>query len=171
MLARTLTVALVAAALGAAGGAVAGWRYTLWRLDQYDQQHARSHASGASHHHATPGMEPWGADADPEGPTEPSIPTDAEIPPERAPTAIAAQARIRPAFEHGRRHGLRITNLRSGFLAEIGVEEGDVLTAINGIRLDSERASLDLLEEIARARDIELRAVGTDGREVELSYP
>lgn len=157
MKARDITLILTAGALGVAVGAGVSWCYTVWRLDQLEGLDRPPHAAGVEHQEeAEPGVA--------------GVP-DAEIPPQRAPTALVSAARIRPAFAGGQRSGLRVTSLRDGFLAEIGVEEGDVLTRINGIGLDSKRGALDLLDELAYADAIALRVRRADGGEAELFYP
>lgn len=66
----------------------------------------------------------------------------------RNPGALATQVRITPAIENGVAKGLRIFGVRPGSLyAQLGVQNGDLLTRVNG--MDAGRPE-DLLQILAR---------------------
>lgn len=150
-----------AALLGVLVGSAGTWRYLVWHTDLVHAPHARSHAAEGAEGRSSGEPVSWDRTQQP----------GSNIPAERTPVRIVSTSRIRPAFAGGHRQGVLLTNLDRGFLTDIGVEEGDVLLTINGIELDSKRASHDLLDEIARAESIELRLLRADGSEAEIYYP
>ncbi len=70
---------------------------------------------------------------------------------------LFSQARLLPVWRDGRMVGIRVTAIESGgFFAGLGLEEGDVITEANGIRVESPERSAEVLLELAEARVLEV---------------
>lgn len=63
-----------------------------------------------------------------------------------SPAAIFSQARILPKYENGAMVGIELSKIKEdSFFQQVGLQEGDVVTALNGIPIDSPSASAQLL--------------------------
>jgi hypothetical protein len=72
-------------------------------------------------------------------------------------TALADAGKIKPIFVNGSTVGLEIGQIRAGSLYDrAGLCDGDVVTMVGGIRLDSPEATLDAYEQL---RDQEIIAI------------
>jgi len=85
----------------------------------------------------------------------------------RTTASLYSQARIVPEWSEGEMVGVRLNQVKPGSLYEkLGIESGDVITALNGIAIDSPQASSRLLSEFTQAEEftIELQ----DGQVIEV---
>jgi general secretion pathway protein C len=76
---------------------------------------------------------------------------------------LAMKARIVPAFRDGRAIGFKVFSIRPGSLyTHIGIQNGDVITRINGFDLDSPEKALEIYTRLKNERrvDIELERRG-----------
>ena len=89
----------------------------------------------------------------------------------RNPAALFSQARILPKYESGAMVGVQLNAIKPGSLFEqIGIQSGDTITQLNGVRIDSPEQSAALLREFTEAKQFSVVVVGSDGRERTLSY-
>jgi general secretion pathway protein C len=71
------------------------------------------------------------------------------------PVNLLSQARLLPKFEEGEMVGVQVSGIEDGSLyEEIGIQEGDVVTEINGIKIDSPEQGYNILKEIAGSPEI-----------------
>jgi type II secretory pathway component PulC len=72
-----------------------------------------------------------------------------ELAPLAESTALADAGKIKPLFVNGSTVGLEIAAIRAGSLYDrAGLCDGDVVTSVGGIRLDSPEATLDAYEQL-----------------------
>jgi general secretion pathway protein C len=82
----------------------------------------------------------------------------------RNPASLFSQARILPKYEDGRMVGVQLNAIKEGSLfREIGIEDGDVITQLNGIEVDSPEQSARILAEFAQADEFDVTVQGADG--------
>ncbi|MBL8920323.1 MAG: hypothetical protein JNJ54_15760 [Myxococcaceae bacterium] len=77
--------------------------------------------------------------------------------------ALAAQARIVPAFDRGKPIGFKLFSIRRGSLwSAVGLENGDVIGRVNGLDLTSPENALVVSSSLrcARRLDVEVRRGG-----------
>jgi len=75
----------------------------------------------------------------------------------RNPANLFSQARILPKYADGQMVGVQINAIKSGSLFEqLGLQNGDVITELNGISIDSPEASAKLLQEFTQANSLDL---------------
>jgi general secretion pathway protein C len=68
----------------------------------------------------------------------------------RNPADLLSQARILPKYEEGQMVGLQVNGIKPGsVLEEVGLEDGDVITQVNGIAITSPEESARVLQELA----------------------
>ena len=73
------------------------------------------------------------------------------------PQQLADKVRLQPYREGGRMVGYQVRPGRDArFLARFGLEPGDVVTAVNGIRLDSPTRGLSILRSLAKRDQVRL---------------
>ncbi len=73
--------------------------------------------------------------------------------------------RIRPHFTNGEPDGLRLTGVRPGTIfTEIGFRNGDIITGVNGKRIESVDDALQFYTSLKNATnvDLQLRRRGED---------
>ena len=65
----------------------------------------------------------------------------------RSPTAIFSQARILPKYEQGKMVGIELSKIEEGsFYEKAGLNDGDIVTNLNGVAIDNPSASKELIE-------------------------
>ena len=70
---------------------------------------------------------------------------------------LFSQARLMPEWRDGRMVGIRVSAIESGgFFAGLGLEDGDVITEANGIRVESPERSAEVMLELAEAPELEV---------------
>jgi general secretion pathway protein C len=76
---------------------------------------------------------------------------------------LLSQARISPHISDGEMLGMKIDAIKSGSLFEhAGLENGDIITEVNGIVIDRQDATPAVLEELMNAETIEIAALRGD---------
>jgi general secretion pathway protein C len=79
-------------------------------------------------------------------------------------SALLKQARILPKYEDGVMVGIEISKIQPDSLYEqVGVQEGDVVMELNGIKIDSPAASKSLMDAIKEGQTLEMLVMGSDG--------
>ena len=82
----------------------------------------------------------------------------------RSPAQLFSQARILPKYEAGQMVGVQVSAIKPGSLfEEMGLEDGEVITELNGIRIDSPEQSAKILLELSRASSFTLQVEGASG--------
>ena len=73
----------------------------------------------------------------------------------RNPTAIFSQARILPKYENGQMVGIELSKIEEGsFYEKAGLNDGDIVTSLNGVAIDTPSASKELIEAFTSAETI-----------------
>lgn len=89
----------------------------------------------------------------------------------RNPAELFSQARILPKYEGGQMVGVQLNSIQPGSLFEnIGIEDGDVITEVNGIVISSPQESAALLRELTQSDHFDVEVLGADGAPRTLSY-
>jgi len=95
-----------------------------------------------------------------------------ELAKSRGAAAIFSQARILPRYEDGQMVGIQVSKIEAGSLfEEVGLQDGDTITAVNGEPLDNPAASKNLLDALRRGESIvgSVEGSGGDVREIEIT--
>ena len=78
---------------------------------------------------------------------------------------LGMDARIVPAFENGVPTGFKIMNVRPGSLyTKLGLQNGDVLSRVNGVSLDSLEKVMGSLGRLKEAPRIDMEVVRNGAR-------
>jgi general secretion pathway protein C len=97
----------------------------------------------------------------------PTPPPQATTPPEpgvRTPAQLFSEARILPKYEAGQMVGVQVSSIKPGSIYErIGIQEGDVITELNGIRIDSPEQSAKILLELTSGGTLSVQVQGPGG--------
>lgn len=89
----------------------------------------------------------------------------------RNPAELFSEARILPKYENGQMMGVQLSSIKPGSLfEEIGIQNGDTVTQVNGITVTSPQDSAALLKELTESTDFQVNVVGADGQTRTLSY-
>jgi len=89
----------------------------------------------------------------------------------RNPAELFSQARILPKYENGQMVGVQLNAIQPGSLFEdIGIQNGDVITSVNGIEISSPQDSAALLKELTQSSEFQVDVLGTDGQTRTLNY-
>ena len=89
----------------------------------------------------------------------------------RNPAELFSQARILPKYEEGEMVGVQLNSIQPGSLfEEIGIQDGDVITEVNGIVISSPQDSAALLRELTQSDQFDVEVLGADGAPRRLSY-
>lgn len=89
----------------------------------------------------------------------------------RNPAELFSQARILPKYEEGQMVGVQLNSIQPGSLFEnIGIQDGDVITEVNGIVITSPQDSAALLRELTQSEQFDVEVLGADGAPRTLSY-
>jgi general secretion pathway protein C len=84
--------------------------------------------------------------------------------------SLATQARIVPNFTNGKADGFKLFSIRPGSLyAKIGIENGDVISRINGYEMNSPDKALEIYSKLKDAQSITVDLV-RGGKTQTLSY-
>ncbi len=84
----------------------------------------------------------------------------------RSPASLFSEARVLPKYENGEMIGIQLNAIKSGsFYEKFGFEDGDVITELNGIRIDNPQASAKLLTELTQAEEFVFEKIGRNGLE------
>jgi len=75
----------------------------------------------------------------------------------RSATELLTQAKLIPKYSDGEMTGMQVNDIKSGSLYEkLGLKNGDVISAVNGIAIDSTAASSKILSQFTRADEFEI---------------
>jgi type II secretory pathway component GspD/PulD (secretin) len=86
-------------------------------------------------------------------------------------TNLSSQARILPEYADGEMVGLQINAIRPGSLFEaIGIQNGDVITQLNGISIDDPENSAKILAEFSEAESFSVVLTRKDGSSDTLEF-
>lgn len=89
----------------------------------------------------------------------------------RNPADLFSEARILPKYENGQMTGVQLSSIKPGSLfEEIGIQNGDTVTQVNGITVTSPQDSAALLRELSEASEFEVEVLGADGQLRTLTY-
>ena len=91
----------------------------------------------------------------------------------RNPSSIFQMARILPKYENGAIVGLQIHDPKPGSIFEkVGIQNGEGITQVNGVRIDSAEESRTVMTEFAQGREWTVQVEGPSGtRTLSLSLP
>jgi general secretion pathway protein C len=86
-----------------------------------------------------------GARAQPQPPAETPAPATA-----RTPAQLFQDARILPKYAEGQMVGVQVSSIKPGGIFEkMGLQDGDVITELNGVRIDSPEQSAKILLQLS----------------------
>ncbi len=86
------------------------------------------------------------------------------------PKELAKQARILPNYKNGKPAGIKLVGVNPGSVyAKIGIQTGDVITAINGKKVTSQARAMELLDGLRGASGARIE-VERGGKSQSLSY-
>jgi general secretion pathway protein C len=78
---------------------------------------------------------------------------------------LAMQARIMLSFKDGRAQGFTVSAIRPDSLyTRIGVENGDVISRINGYEINSPESALEIYSKLKEAQRVEVELIRNDRR-------
>lgn len=87
------------------------------------------------------------------------------------PQQVADLVRINPAYDNGKFAGYKLQPGRdASFMARYGLRPGDVVTAVNGVELDSPAKGFGLMKDLANADTLDL-VVERDGIKQRFTLP
>jgi general secretion pathway protein C len=106
-------------------------------------------------------------------PPPPAPPQVAPAEGPRSPAQLFNDARILPKYEAGQMVGVQVSAIKPGGLFErMGVQEGDVITELNGIPIDSPEQSAKILLELTRSAAFTVKVEGASGpRTLDVDLP
>jgi general secretion pathway protein C len=82
----------------------------------------------------------------------------------RSPAQLFSQARILPKYDSGQMVGVQVSSIKPGSLfEEIGIQDGDVITELNGIPIDSPEQSAKILLELTKSEAFTIQVEGAGG--------
>jgi type II secretory pathway component PulC len=77
---------------------------------------------------------------------------------------IFSQARMMPKYQDGEVTGLEFTSIQEGsLLLQQGLKNGDVVTEVNGVPIDSVSATSRVLTELSTVQDLNVKIQGPNG--------
>jgi general secretion pathway protein C len=89
----------------------------------------------------------------------------------RSAADLFSSARILPKYEGGQMIGIQLNAVKPGSLFEdMGIQNGDTITQVNGIQIDSPQGSAEVLRELTESERFELLITGADGSARTLTY-
>lgn len=89
----------------------------------------------------------------------------------RNPAELFSEARILPKYDNGQMTGVQLSSIKPGSLfEEIGIQNGDTVTQVNGITISSPQDSAALLKELTESTDFTVNVQGADGQTRTLTY-
>lgn len=89
----------------------------------------------------------------------------------RNPAELFSEARILPKYDNGAMVGMQLSSIKPGSLfEEIGIQNGDTVTQVNGITVTSPQDSAALLKELTEASEFQVNVLGADGQNRSLTY-
>jgi general secretion pathway protein C len=91
----------------------------------------------------------------------------------RSPAQLFSEARILPKYEAGQMVGVQVSAIKPGSLFEkMGIQDGDTITELNGMRIDSPEQSAKILLELTRSDAFTVQVEGAGGtRTLDIDLP
>jgi general secretion pathway protein C len=87
-------------------------------------------------------------------------------------SGLLLEGDVRPVFEGGELVGVQLDALREGGVYDqVGLRNGDIVTAVNGVPLGEPTAAARVMAELAVSDQLEVRVERNDGTEEVLSVP
>jgi general secretion pathway protein C len=81
------------------------------------------------------------------------------------PAELFSEARILPKYDNGQMVGVQLSSIKPGSLfEEIGIQNGDTVTQVNGITVTSPQDSAALLKELTESTDFQVNVQGANGQ-------
>lgn len=100
-----------------------------------------------------------------------AAPRDGVDPALRERAESFAAARIQPRYEQGQMTGVQVASIERGSLLEdLGIQEGDTVTQVNGIVVTGPQDSVAALRELSEASEFEVTVIGADGQARTLTH-
>jgi general secretion pathway protein C len=85
--------------------------------------------------------------------------------------SILSQARLLPKWENGELLGVEVTAIKSGtLLEEVGFEDGDIISEVNGTPINSPDQSAMLIEEFTSSANVISATVERGGQRLTLEF-
>lgn len=82
----------------------------------------------------------------------------------RTPAQLFQDARILPKYAEGQMVGVQVSSIKPGGLFEkMGLQDGDVITELNGVRIDSPEQSAKILLEFTKSDSFTVQVDGANG--------
>ena len=89
----------------------------------------------------------------------------------RNPAELFSEARILPKYDNGSMVGVQLSSIKPGSLfEEIGIQNGDTVTQVNGITVTSPQDSAALLKELTESTEFQVNVTGANGQTRTLHY-
>ena len=89
----------------------------------------------------------------------------------RDPSELLSQARILPKYEDGEMLGVQVNAIKSNSLFEqIGLQNGDVITEVNGLKINAPEQSAALLQEFSDSTSFSVQLQRADGTTQTLEF-
>ncbi len=89
----------------------------------------------------------------------------------RNPANLFSQARILPKYEGGEMVGVQVNSIKDdSIFRNIGLQDGDVITELNGIAIDSPEQSARILQEFSEASNFTVSVDRKDGSSQVLDF-
>ena len=89
----------------------------------------------------------------------------------RNPSELFSEARILPRYDNGAMVGVQLSSIKPGSLfEEIGIQNGDTVTQVNGVTVTSPQDSAALIKELTEASEFQVNVLGADGQNRSLTY-
>jgi general secretion pathway protein C len=100
----------------------------------------------------------------PRAPSAPPAPAAAPAEGARSPAQLFSQARILPKYDAGQMVGVQVSSIKPGSLfEEMGLQDGEVITELNGIPIDSPEQSAKILLELSKSQTFTIQVEGAGG--------
>jgi len=89
----------------------------------------------------------------------------------RNPAELLSKANVQPKFDNGSMVGFQVSSIEPGSLwEEVGIQNGDTVTQVNGITVTSPQDSAAVFNELTSASDFQVKVLGADGQTRSLTY-
>jgi type II secretory pathway component PulC len=93
-------------------------------------------------------------------------------PPDRTLAALLESARFVPFYQDQALHGFRIDNVESrSFLDELSIDSGDIVTHVDGERIDEIEDIILMYEALSESESFGLEIDRGSGETIQLEYP
>ncbi len=87
------------------------------------------------------------------------------------PSALFSQAHLQAHYKDGVIAGVQLSAIKPGSLFQrIGIQEGDIITELNGMKVTGQEGSSEVLRELSQAESLTLTVAGRDGSTRQLQY-